>query len=46
MREAVATSMLVITMNTTSGFIGHMSHLRLDLLASGVVTAGAITGVL
>ncbi|MEM1024782.1 MAG: sulfite exporter TauE/SafE family protein [Myxococcota bacterium] len=49
MPEAIATSLLVITMNAISGFAGHLGRTHIDLpLAGGVIAcsvAGAFAGV-
>lgn len=46
MRTAVGTSLVVITMNSAAGFLGHLSHVELDYALAAVITAGAVLGAL
>jgi uncharacterized membrane protein YfcA len=44
MREAIATSLLVIGMQCFAGFAGHALHVHLDLRLIGAVTAASMLG--
>jgi len=44
MREAVATSLLVIALNSFAGFFGSLGHVTLDWHLTAVVTAAAVAG--
>jgi uncharacterized membrane protein YfcA len=46
MREAVGTSLLVIAINSTAGFVGHLGDDRLDAGLVALLTAAAIPGAL
>lgn len=46
MKEAVATSLLVITMQSVAGFAGHVTHVALDWPLLAVVTGAAVVGSL
>ena len=46
MKEAVATSLLIIAANSLIGFIGDIGHFVIDWKLLGIVTALAITGIL
>lgn len=46
MKEAVATSLMVITMQSAAGFAGHVTHVTLDWPLLVVVTAAAVAGSL
>lgn len=46
MPTAVGTSLLVIVLNATAGFAGHLSHVRVDPALAGGVTLAAIAGSL
>ncbi|MBX3192380.1 MAG: sulfite exporter TauE/SafE family protein [Labilithrix sp.] len=43
-REAVATSLLVISMQSFAGFAGHFEHVVIDWRLAGIVTAATILG--
>lgn len=45
MKQAVGTSLLIIAAKSLFGFMGDLSHYRLDWLLLGTVTALAITGI-
>jgi len=44
MREAIATSLFVITLQSFAGFAGHVAHAELDPTLVGVVTSCAVVG--
>ncbi|MBK9037239.1 MAG: sulfite exporter TauE/SafE family protein [Myxococcales bacterium] len=44
MESAVGTSLLVIAMQSTAGFLGHLQHVKLDWPLTLAVTAAAIVG--
>lgn len=44
MKKAVGTSLLVITLNTVAGFLGHLGHATIDWPVTGAITAAAVTG--
>jgi uncharacterized membrane protein YfcA len=44
MRRAVATSLLVISMQAFAGFLGHVSHVAIDWQLATSVTAAAVFG--
>lgn len=44
MREAVGTSLVVIALNSFSGFLGHVGHASVDYVLASVVSAAAIAG--
>ena len=44
MREAVATSLFVITLQSFAGFAGHVAHAQLDPMLVGIVTSFAALG--
>lgn len=44
MREAVGTSLFVITFQSLAGFAGHVQHVHLDTTLLAVVTASAVVG--
>ncbi|GAC1325647.1 MAG: hypothetical protein NVSMB25_24310 [Thermoleophilaceae bacterium] len=44
MREAVATSLLVIALNSFAGFAGSLGHVTLDWHLTAVVTGAAVAG--
>jgi hypothetical protein len=46
MRAAVATSLLVIAINSAAGFVGHVGDARLDLGLVAALTAAAVAGAL
>ena len=46
MRQAIGTSLLVISMQSAAGFAGHFGHATLDFKLLGVVTGCAILGSL
>jgi uncharacterized membrane protein YfcA len=46
MRQAVGTSLLVITLNSLAGLAGHLSHASIDFRLAGLVTALAAVGAL
>lgn len=50
MREAIATSLFVIMLQSFAGFAGHVAHVELDPLLVGIVTActalGSVIGAL
>lgn len=46
MLEAVGTSLFVIVLNTTAGFLGTLSHQRVDVALVGAVSAAAVAGSL
>lgn len=43
-REAMATSLVVIALQSFAGFVGHASHAELDLHVLGAVTAASAAG--
>lgn len=43
-REAMATSLVVIALQSFAGFIGHVAHADLDLHVLGAVTAASVAG--
>ena len=45
-QEAIGTSLLVIAMQSSAGFLGHISHTELNWVLLGVVTAAAMAGSL
>lgn len=44
MKVAVATSLMVIALNSFAALSGYLLHLKIDLLLAGVVTGGAVLG--
>ncbi len=46
MREAVGTSLVVITVNCAAGLVGHFGHASFDVLLAVLVTALAVVGAL
>jgi uncharacterized membrane protein YfcA len=46
MREAVATSLLVIALNSFAGFAGSIGHVSLDWTLTAVVTGAAVAGAI
>ena len=46
MAQAVATSLLVITLNSFAGFAGHLTHIQMDWPLTFVMTAAAGAGAL
>ena len=44
MAVAVGTSLLIIVLNCTAGFLGHLGHVRVDLVLVASITAAAIGG--
>jgi len=44
MRKAVGTSLLVITLNTFAGYLGHASHVAIDPGLAASVSAAAVVG--
>ena len=46
MREAVGTSLLVIAINSTAGFVGHLGGGQLDVTLMAALTAAAVAGAL
>lgn len=45
LREAVGTSLLVITGTCIAGFLGYVGHVRLDWVAMTLVAAGTLPGI-
>ena len=45
LREAVGTSLLIITGTCVVGFLGYLGHVRLDWAAMGFVAAGTLPGI-
>jgi uncharacterized membrane protein YfcA len=45
LREAVGTSLLVITGTCIVGFLGYLGHVRLDWVAVALVAAGTLPGI-
>jgi uncharacterized membrane protein YfcA len=45
-RQAVGTSLVVIAMNSTAGFLGHLGSVQLDLLTVGIFAGAGIIGTL
>jgi uncharacterized membrane protein YfcA len=45
LREAVGTSLLVITGTCVVGFLGYLGHVRLDWVAVALVAAGTLPGI-
>lgn len=45
LREAVGTSLLIITGTCVVGFLGYLGHVRLDWVAMAVVAAGTLPGI-
>ena len=45
LREAVGTSLLIITGTCVVGFLGYLGHVRLDWTAVTVVAAGTLPGI-
>jgi uncharacterized protein len=45
LREAVGTSLLVITGTCVVGFLGYLGHVRLDWAAVALVAAGTLPGI-
>jgi hypothetical protein len=45
MKQAIGTSLLVITLNSVAGFAGHMQHGNFDVRLAALVTLFAVTGV-
>jgi uncharacterized protein len=41
---AVATSLLVITMQTVAGLAGHLASIQIDWRLAGLITAGSVVG--
>ena len=46
MREAVATSLLVVTLNSAAGLLGHLAYGSVDWVLGGAVTVAALGGAL
>jgi uncharacterized membrane protein YfcA len=46
LRDALGTSLVVITANAIAALLGHLSHATLELSVAGPVTAGALLGAL
>jgi uncharacterized membrane protein YfcA len=46
MHRAVGTSLLVIALQSWSGFLGHVTHVRVDFATAGLVTGAAVVGSL
>lgn len=46
MRQAIATSLLVIAMKSSAGVLGHLSHVDIDWTITGLVTVFAVLGSL
>ena len=46
MHRAVGTSLVVIALQSWSGFLGHVTHVRVDYATAGMVTAAAVVGSL
>lgn len=44
MRRAVGTSLMVITINTFAGYIGHATHSNLDYRVAAAITVAAVLG--
>ena len=44
MGEAIATSLLVIAMNSFAGFAGYVGHVHVDARVAAIVTAAAVVG--
>ncbi len=44
MHRAVGTSLLVIALQSWSGFLGHVTHVHVDFATAGMVTAAAVAG--
>lgn len=44
MRKAIGTSLLVITLNSTAGFLGHATHVQIDWPITLTVAASAVVG--
>src|SRR5690606_42057654 len=44
--QAIGTSLLVIAMQSTAGFLGHAAHVRLDWPILGVVASASVLGSL
>ena len=45
LREAVGTSLLIITGTCVVGFIGYLGHVRIDWAAMAIVAAGTLPGI-
>jgi uncharacterized membrane protein YfcA len=45
LRQAVGTSLLIITGTCVVGFLGYLGHVRLDWAAMALVTAGTLPGI-
>lgn len=45
MPDAVGTSLVVISMNSVAGFLGHLEHLEIAWLPVALVTGGTIPGI-
>ena len=45
LREAVGTSLLIITGTCVAGFLGYLGHVRLDWAAMALVAAGTLPGI-
>ncbi|MEP7165581.1 MAG: sulfite exporter TauE/SafE family protein [Ferruginibacter sp.] len=46
MKEAVGTSLLIISCNSLTGFVGDLGHFQIDWKLLGIVTSLAISGIL
>jgi uncharacterized membrane protein YfcA len=44
MCEAIATSLLVIAMNSLAGFAGHLGHVPIDVRLTAILTLAAVSG--
>lgn len=44
LREAIGTSLFVITLQSFAGFAGHVGHVQLDWALVGIVAAAAVAG--
>lgn len=46
MHRAIGTSLLVITLNTAAGFLGHLGHVEVDWRLAALVSTSAVVGSL
>lgn len=46
MREAIGTSLLVISLNSAAALAGYLDHVSIDATAATVATAGAVAGAM
>lgn len=44
MRKAVGSSLLVITLQSLSGFVGHMTHVQVDYVLAAELSGSAVLG--